>query len=133
MERGLDNKEPEASFKVHLPLPYLTFFYHHDSQFLLVASGYSELLFCILLSSMYKSALVFLYSAVSLLACTVFKLKTHIHVYKHKQNTCKSDHKELAEGDVREDVVRLVLATGLAGLLPEVRQLLEQRPTGSKV
>lgn len=36
----------------------------------------------------------------------------------HTQN--KTDHEELAEGDVGEDVVGLVLATGEAGLLPEV-------------
>lgn len=45
----------------------------------------------------------------------------------------RTDHKELAEGDVREDVVRLVLATGDARLLPEVWELLEQRPAGSQV
>lgn len=33
-------------------------------------------------------------------------------------------HEELAEGDVREDVVGLVLPTDLLGLLPEVRELL---------
>lgn len=32
----------------------------------------------------------------------------------------QTDHKELAEGDVGENVVGLVLATGVAGLLPEV-------------
>lgn len=32
-----------------------------------------------------------------------------------------------------EDVVRLVLPTGDARLLPEVRELLEQRPAGSQV
>lgn len=36
-----------------------------------------------------------------------------------------SDHKELAEGYVREDVVGLVLATGEATLLPEVGELVE--------
>lgn len=46
---------------------------------------------------------------------------------------CHTDHKKLAEGDVREDVVRLVLAAGDARLLPEVRELLEQRPAGSQV
>lgn len=44
-----------------------------------------------------------------------------------------TDHEELAEGDVGEDVVGLILATGEAGLLPEVRELLEQRPTGSQI
>jgi len=34
---------------------------------------------------------------------------------------------------VGEDVVRLVLATGKAGLPPEVCELLEQRSTGSQV
>lgn len=33
-------------------------------------------------------------------------------------------HEELAEGDVGEDVVGLVLPTDLLGLLPEVRKLL---------
>lgn len=33
-------------------------------------------------------------------------------------------HEELAEGDVGEDVVGLVLPTDLLGLLPEVRELL---------
>lgn len=42
-------------------------------------------------------------------------------------------HEELAEGDVGEDVVCLILATGEAGLLPEVREVLEQRPTGSQI
>lgn len=46
---------------------------------------------------------------------------------------CHTDHKKLAEGDVREDVVRLVLAAGDARLLPEVRELLEQWPAGSQV
>lgn len=32
-----------------------------------------------------------------------------------------------------EDVVRLVLATGDAGLLPEVRELLEQRAAGPQI
>lgn len=45
----------------------------------------------------------------------------------------QTHHKELAEGDVREDVVRLVLATGDARLLPEVCELVEQRPAGSQV
>lgn len=31
-----------------------------------------------------------------------------------------TDHEELAEGDVGEDVVCLILATGETGLLPEV-------------
>lgn len=44
-----------------------------------------------------------------------------------------TDHEELAEGDVRKDVVGLILATGEARLLPEERELLEQRPTGSQV
>lgn len=34
---------------------------------------------------------------------------------------------------MREDVVRLVLAAGDARLLPEVRELMEQRPAGSQV
>lgn len=44
-----------------------------------------------------------------------------------------TNHEELTEGDVRKDVVSLVLATGKARLLPEVVELLEQRPTGSQV
>lgn len=44
-----------------------------------------------------------------------------------------TDHKELAEGDVWEDAVGLVLAAGDARLLPEVRELLEERPAGSEV
>lgn len=44
-----------------------------------------------------------------------------------------TDHEELAEGDVGEDIVGLVRATGEAGLLPELHELLEQRPSGSQV
>lgn len=44
-----------------------------------------------------------------------------------------TDHEELAEGDVGEDVVCLILAAGEAGLLPEVQEVLEQRPTGSQI
>lgn len=51
----------------------------------------------------------------------------------HTQNKPETDHEELAEGDVGEDVVCFILATGKAGLLPEVRQLLEQRSTGSQI
>lgn len=46
---------------------------------------------------------------------------------------CHTDHEKLAEGDVGEDVVRLVLAAGDARLLPEVRELLKQRPAGPQV
>lgn len=55
--------------------------------------------------------------------------KTFIFSYVNIQ----TDHEELAEGDVGEDVVCLILATGDTGLLPEVRQLLKQRPTGSQI
>lgn len=44
-----------------------------------------------------------------------------------------TDHEELAEGDVGENVVCLILAAGEAGLLPEVREMLQQRPTGSQI
>lgn len=42
-------------------------------------------------------------------------------------------HEELAEGDVWEDVVSLVLATDLLGLLPELGELLGQGPRGPQV
>ena len=42
-------------------------------------------------------------------------------------------HEELTEGDVRKDVVGLVLATGHPALLPEVRELVLQRSAGSQV
>lgn len=44
-----------------------------------------------------------------------------------------TDHEELAEGDVGENVVCLILAAGEAGLLPEVREVLQQRPAGSQI
>lgn len=44
-----------------------------------------------------------------------------------------TDHEELAQCDVGEDVVSLILATGDAGLLPEVGELLEERPAGSQI
>lgn len=44
-----------------------------------------------------------------------------------------TNHEELAESDVGEDVVCLILATRETGLLPEVRELLQQRSTGSQV
>lgn len=46
---------------------------------------------------------------------------------------CRTDHEELAERDVREDVVGLVFAAGDSRLLPEARELLEQRAAGSQV
>ena len=42
-------------------------------------------------------------------------------------------HEELAEGDVWEDVVGLVLAAGDPTLLPEVRELVLQGPAGPQV
>lgn len=42
-------------------------------------------------------------------------------------------HEELAEGDVREDVVGLVLAAGDAGLLPEVMELILQGSARAQV
>ena len=45
----------------------------------------------------------------------------------------ETDHEELAEGDVREDVVSLVLAAHGPTLLPKVRELVEQRPTRPQV
>lgn len=47
--------------------------------------------------------------------------------------SCQTDHEELAQGDVRENVVGLVLATGEAWLLPEAGELLQQRPAGAQV
>lgn len=44
-----------------------------------------------------------------------------------------ADHKELAEGYVREDVVSFVLATGETTLLPEVGELVKQRAGGFQV
>jgi len=44
-----------------------------------------------------------------------------------------SDHEELAEGYVREDVVGFVLATCDATLLPEVGKLVEERTAGFQV
>lgn len=50
-----------------------------------------------------------------------------------QKHTCETYHEELAEGDVGENVVCLILPTGEPGLLPEVRELLEQRSTGSHI
>lgn len=43
---------------------------------------------------------------------------------RNGQDSAWTHHKELAERDVREDVVRLVLPAQLLRLLPEVRELL---------
>lgn len=42
-------------------------------------------------------------------------------------------HKELAKGDMWEDVVSFVLPTDLLRLLPELRQLLRQGAGGAQV
>ena len=55
--------------------------------------------------------------------------ETHTHTHTERE----SDHEELAEGDMGEDVVCLILATGEAGLLPEEGELLQQRPAGSQI
>lgn len=51
---------------------------------------------------------------------------------QHLQNS-PTHHEELAQGDVGENVMGFVFATGDPTLLPEVGELVLQRPAGSQV
>lgn len=45
----------------------------------------------------------------------------------------RAHHEELTESDVGENIVGLVFATGDPALLPEVGELVLERPAGSQV
>lgn len=54
-------------------------------------------------------------------------------VYWARRWPTLTHHEELAEGDVGENVVGFVFATGDPTLLPEVGELVLQRPAGPQV
>lgn len=57
----------------------------------------------------------------------------NLHKTQQPQLNSPAHHEELAQGDVRENVVGFVFATGDPTLLPEVRELVLQRSAGAQV